>query len=70
MATLSDAGQVYPARYDVALVLDLTTTAGATFTRDVPRILPTLFAAATAESTGFTGLKMMIGAADGDLLGR
>jgi fatty-acyl-CoA synthase len=63
-ATLSGAKQVYPGRYDPALLLKLIKTEGVTFTHGVPTILQMLLGAATAANTNLTGLKMLIGGSE------
>ena len=63
-ATLSGVKQVYPGRYDPALLLKLIKTEGVTFTHGVPTILQMLLAAATAADTDLAGLKMVIGGSE------
>jgi acyl-CoA synthetase (AMP-forming)/AMP-acid ligase II len=49
-ATLAGIKQVYPGRYEPALLLKLIKTEGETFTHGVPTILQMLLAAATAQT--------------------
>jgi fatty-acyl-CoA synthase len=63
-ATLSGVKQVYPGRYDPALLLKLIKTEGVTFTHCVPTILQMLLGAATAANTDLAGLKMVIGGSE------
>ncbi|GLR56752.1 fatty acid--CoA ligase [Rhizobium indigoferae] len=63
-ATLSGVKQVYPGRYDPAVLLKLIKTEGVTFTHCVPTILQRLLAAAAAADTDLTGLKMVIGGSE------
>jgi fatty-acyl-CoA synthase len=63
-ATLSGVKQVYPGRYDPALLLKLIKTEGVTFTHAVPTILQMLLAAATSANTDLAGLKMVIGGSE------
>jgi fatty-acyl-CoA synthase len=63
-ATLSGVKQVYPGRYDPALLLRLIKTEGVTFTHGVPTILQMLLGAATAANTDLAGLKMLIGGSE------
>jgi fatty-acyl-CoA synthase len=63
-ATLSGVKQVYPGRYDPALLLKLIKTEGVTFTHGVPTILQMLLGAATAAKTDLAGLKMVIGGSE------
>jgi fatty-acyl-CoA synthase len=63
-ATLSGVKQVYPGRYDPALLLRLIKTEGVTFTHGVPTILEMLLAAATEANTDLAGLKMVIGGSE------
>ena len=63
-ATLSGVKQVYPGRYDPALLLKLIKTEGVTFTHGVPTILQRLLAAAKAANTDLAGLKMVIGGSE------
>jgi fatty-acyl-CoA synthase len=60
-ATLSGVKQVYPGRYEPALLLKLIKTEGVTFTHGVPTILQMLLGAAAAAKTDLAGLKMVIG---------
>jgi fatty-acyl-CoA synthase len=63
-ATLSGVKQVYPGRYNPALLLRLIKTEGVTFTHCVPTILEMLLAEATAANTDLAGLKMVIGGSE------
>jgi len=63
-ATLTGVKQVYPGRYDPALLLKLIKTEGVTFTHGVPTILQMLLGAATAANTDLAGLKMVIGGSE------
>ncbi|MDB5393681.1 MAG: long-chain fatty acid--CoA ligase [Rhodospirillales bacterium] len=63
-ATLAGVKQVYPGRYDPALLLKLIKTEGVTFTHGVPTILQMLLAAARAANTDLAGLKMVIGGSE------
>jgi fatty-acyl-CoA synthase len=63
-ATLTGVKQVYPGRYDPALLLKLIKTEGVTFTHGVPTILQMLLAAATAANTDLAGLKMVVGGSE------
>jgi fatty-acyl-CoA synthase len=63
-ATLAGVKQVYPGRYDPALLLKLIKTEGVTFTHGVPTILQMLLGAATAANTDLAGLKMVIGGSE------
>jgi fatty-acyl-CoA synthase len=60
-ATLAGVKQVYPGRYDPALLVKLIKTEGVTFTHGVPTILQMLLKAAAAANTDLAGLKMVIG---------
>jgi len=60
-ATLAGVKQVYPGRYDPALLIKLIKTEGVTFTHGVPTILQMLLDAAAAAKTDLTGLKMVVG---------
>jgi fatty-acyl-CoA synthase len=60
-ATLAGAKQVYPGRYDPALLVKLIKTEKVTFTHGVPTILQMLLNAAAAAKTDLAGLKMVIG---------
>ena len=60
-ATLAGVKQVYPGRYEPAMLLKLIKTEGVTFTHGVPTILQMLLGAAAAENTDLAGLKMVIG---------
>ena len=60
-ATLAGVKQVYPGRYDPALLVKLIKTEGVTFTHCVPTILQMLLAAADNAKADLAGLKMVIG---------
>jgi fatty-acyl-CoA synthase len=60
-ATLAGVKQVYPGRYDPAMLLKLIKSEGVTFTHGVPTILQMLLNAAAAAKTDLKGLKMVIG---------
>jgi fatty-acyl-CoA synthase len=60
-ATLAGVKQIYPGRYDPALLVKLIKTEGVTFTHGVPTILQMLLNAAAAAKTDLAGLKMVIG---------
>src|SRR5580692_3044396 len=60
-ATLAGVKQVYPGRYEPAMLLKLIKTEGVTFTHCVPTILQMLLGAAAAAKTDLAGLKMIIG---------
>ena len=60
-ATLAGVKQVYPGRYDPALLVRLIKSEGVTFTHGVPTILQMLLNAASAAKTDLAGLKMVIG---------
>ena len=60
-ATLAGAKQVYPGRYEPAMLVKLIKTEGVTFTHGVPTILQMLLDAAAAENVDLKGLKMVIG---------
>jgi fatty-acyl-CoA synthase len=60
-ATLAGVKQVYPGRYDPALLVKLIKTEGVTFTHGVPTILQMLLDAATKANVDLAGLKMVIG---------
>jgi len=63
-ATLAGVKQVYPGRYDPALLLKLIKTEGVTFTHGVPTILQMLLGAAKAANTDLAGLKMVVGGSE------
>jgi fatty-acyl-CoA synthase len=63
-ATLAGAKQVYPGRYDPALLARLIAAEGVTFTHGVPTLLQMLLDAAAATETHFGGLKMLIGGSE------
>jgi fatty-acyl-CoA synthase len=60
-ATLAGVKQVYPGRYDPALLIKLIKTEGVTFTHGVPTILQMLLDAAAKADVDLGGLKMVIG---------
>src|SRR5580692_5941158 len=60
-ATLAGVKQVYPGRYDPALMIKLIKTEGVTFTHGVPTILQMLLDAAAKANVDLKGLKMVIG---------
>src|SRR5262249_36981553 len=60
-ATVAGVKQVYPGRYDPALLLKLIKSEGVTFTHGVPTILQMLLGAAASANTDLSGLKMVIG---------
>src|SRR6516162_635420 len=60
-ATLVGVKQVYPGRYDPALLAKLIATEDVTFTHGVPTLLQMLLNAAAAAKTHLGGLKMVIG---------
>ena len=63
-ATLVGVKQVYPGRYDPALLVKLIATEGVTFTHGVPTLLQMLLSAAAAAKTHLGGLKMVIGGSE------
>src|ERR1700735_1053226 len=60
-ATLAGVKQVYPGRYDPALLIKLIKTEGVTFTHGVPTLLQMLLDAAEKADVDLAGLKMVIG---------
>ena len=60
-ATLAGVKQVYPGRYDPALLIKLIKTEGVTFTHCVPTLLEMLLDAAANANVDLAGLKMLIG---------
>jgi fatty-acyl-CoA synthase len=60
-ATLAGVKQVYPGRYEPAMLVKLIKSEGVTFTHGVPTILQMLLDAAAAENADLNGLKMVIG---------
>ena len=60
-ATLAGVKQVYPGRYDPALLIRLIKTEGVTFTHGVPTLLQMLLDAAAKADVDLAGLKMVIG---------
>jgi fatty-acyl-CoA synthase len=63
-ATLAGAKQVYPGRYDPALLLKLIKSEGVTFTHGVPTLLQMLLGAAEQARTDLAGLKMVVGGSE------
>jgi fatty-acyl-CoA synthase len=63
-ATLAGVKQVYPGRYDPALLVKLIATEGVSFTHGVPTLLQMLLNAAAAAKTHLAGLKMLIGGSE------
>ncbi|MGY8667832.1 fatty acid--CoA ligase [Bradyrhizobium sp. UFLA05-109] len=60
-ATLAGAKQVYPGRYEPAMLIKLIKGEGVTFTHGVPTILRMLLDAADKAKVDLNGLKMVIG---------
>src|SRR6267142_2358618 len=60
-ATLAGVKQVYPGRYEPAMLVKLIKSEGVTFTHGVPTILQMLLDAAAKENVDLKGLKMVIG---------
>ena len=60
-ATLAGVKQVYPGRYEPAMLVKLIKSEGVTFTHGVPTILQMLLDAAAKASVDLNGLKMVIG---------
>ncbi|WP_375785630.1 fatty acid--CoA ligase [Bradyrhizobium sp. Pha-3] len=60
-ATLAGTKQVYPGRYEPAMLVKLIKSEGVTFTHGVPTILQMLLNAAAAAKADLHGLKMVIG---------
>jgi fatty-acyl-CoA synthase len=60
-ATLAGVKQVYPGRYEPAMLVKLIKNERVTFTHGVPTILQMLLNAAAAENVDLKGLKMVIG---------
>src|SRR5215475_8868567 len=60
-ATLAGVKQVYPGRYEPAMLLKLIKSEGVTFTHGVPTILQMLLNVAAAEKVDLAGVKMVIG---------
>jgi fatty-acyl-CoA synthase len=60
-ATLAGVKQVYPGRYEPAMLVKLIKSEGVTFTHGVPTILQMLLNAAAAAKVDLSGLKMVIG---------
>jgi fatty-acyl-CoA synthase len=63
-ATLAGVKQVYPGRYDPALLIKLVKTEGVTFTHGVPTLLQMLLDAAAKANVDLFGLKMVIGGSE------
>jgi fatty-acyl-CoA synthase len=63
-ATLAGVKQVYPGRYDPALLIKLIKTEGVTFTHGVPTLLQMLLDAAAKAKVDLAGLKMVIGGSE------
>src|SRR6201987_1466087 len=63
-ATLAGVKQVYPGRYDPALLIKLIKTEGVTFTHGVPTLLQMLLDAAAKANVDLAGLKMVIGGSE------
>ncbi len=60
-ATLAGVKQVYPGRYEPAMLLKLIKNEGVTFTHGVPTILQMLLDATAKANVDLKGLKMVIG---------
>jgi fatty-acyl-CoA synthase len=60
-ATLAGVKQVYPGRYEPAMLVKLIKSEGVTFTHGVPTILQMLLDAAARANVDLKGLKMVIG---------
>ncbi len=60
-ATLAGVKQVYPGRYEPAMLLKLIKSEGVTFTHGVPTILQMLLDATAKANVDLKGLKMVIG---------
>src|SRR6201987_4588399 len=63
-ATLAGVKQVYPGRYEPAMLLKLIKTEGVTFTHGVPTLLQMLLDAAAKANVDLAGLKMVIGGSE------
>jgi len=63
-ATLAGLKQVYPGRYDPALLVNLIKTEGVTITHGVPTLLEMLLKAADAARINLGGLKMVVGGSE------
>ena len=63
-ATLAGVKQVYPGRYDPALLIRLIKAEGVTFTHGVPTLLQMLLDAAAKANVDLAGLKMVIGGSE------
>ena len=60
-ATLAGVKQIYPGRYEPAMLVKLIKSEGVTFTHGVPTILQMLLNAAASANVDLKGLKMVIG---------
>jgi fatty-acyl-CoA synthase len=60
-ATLAGVKQVYPGRYEPAMLVKLIKQERVTFTHGVPTILQMLLNAAASSNTDLSGLKMVVG---------
>jgi fatty-acyl-CoA synthase len=63
-ATLAGAKQVYPGRYEPALLVNLIKTEGVTFTHGVPTLLQMLLGMAAEAKIDLNGLKMIVGGSE------
>ena len=63
VATMLGAKQVYPGRYEPAMLLKLLTTEKVTFSHCVPTILHMLLSSPAAKDVDLTGWKVIIGGA-------
>jgi fatty-acyl-CoA synthase len=61
LATMLGLKQVYPGRYEPAMICDLYRNEGVTYSHCVPTILQMVLAAAAAKGTDLTGWMMTIG---------
>ncbi|MDB5736961.1 MAG: o-succinylbenzoate--CoA ligase, partial [Sphingomonas bacterium] len=61
LATMLGLKQVYPGRYEPAMICDLYRNEGVTYSHCVPTILQMVFAAADAKGADLTGWMMTIG---------
>jgi fatty-acyl-CoA synthase len=59
--TLAGVKQIYPGRYEPAMLVKLIKSEGVTFTHGVPTILQMLLNAAASANVDLKGLKMVIG---------
>jgi fatty-acyl-CoA synthase len=64
VATLAGVKQVYPGRYNPALLVKLIKSQGVTFTHGVPTILEMLLGAAREANIDLAGLKMAVGGSE------